>query len=166
MDVRECLKTRRSIRAYQDKPVPKEIIADIIDCARMSPSAINIQPWEFIVVTNPETRKKIADLTDYGKFIATAPVCIAVFCKDTKYYLEDGCIASMAILLAAWSYGLGTCWVAGDKKHYAEPIRQLLGVPEGYKLVSLIAMGYPAEQPTKEKRPLNEVLHWERFGQH
>jgi nitroreductase len=54
----------------------------------------------------------------------------------------------------------------GDKKHYAEPIRQLLGVPEGYKLVSLIAMGYPAEQPTKEKRPLKEVLHWERFGQH
>jgi nitroreductase len=119
----------------------------------MSPSAVNIQPWEFIVVTDPETRKKIADLTDYGKFIANAPVCIAVFCKDTKYYLEDGSAATMAILLAAWSYGLGTCWVAGDKKHYAEPIRQLLGVPEGYKLVSLIAMGYPAEQPTKEKRP-------------
>jgi nitroreductase len=166
MDVRECLRTRRSIRAYQDKPVPKEIIAEVIDCARMSPSAINIQPWEFVVVTAPETRKKIADLTDYGKFIANAPVCVAVFCKDTKYYLEDGSAATMAILLAAWSHGLGTCWVAGDKKHYAEPIRQLLGVLEGYKLVSLIAMGYPAENPTKEKRPLSEVLHWERFGQH
>lgn len=166
MDVRECLKTRRSIRAYQDKPVPKEIIEDIIDCARMSPSAVNIQPWEFVVVTDPETRRKIADLTDHGKFIANAPVCVAVFCKDTKYYLEDGSAATMAILLAAWSHGLGTCWVAGDKKHYAESIRQLLGLPEGYKLISLIPMGYPAEQPTKEKRPLKEVLHWERFGQH
>lgn len=165
MDAIQCLKTRRSIRAYRPDPVPKEVIEDIIDCARLSPTAINIQPWEFIAVTNPQTRKQIADMTDYGKFIANAPVCVAVFCKDTKYYLEDGSAATMAILLSAWAHGLGTCWVAGDKKAYADRVRQLLGVPDGYKLISLISIGYPAEQPKKKKRSLGEVLHWERFGQ-
>lgn len=165
MDAIQCLKTRRSVRVYRPDAVPREVIEDIVDCARLSPSANNIQPWEFVVVTNPSIRQRIADMTDFGKHIADAPVCIAVFCRETKYYLEDGSAATMAILLSAWAHGLGTCWVAGDKKPYAEKVRQLLNVPEGYKLVSLISMGYPAERPEKDKRPLQEVLHWERFGQ-
>jgi len=162
-EVIKLLKERRSIRKYQKKEVPENIIKGIIDCARFAPSAINIQPWEFIVITDGEMRKKIADITDYGKFIADAPLCIAVFCKDTKYYLEDGSAATTYILLAAKAYGLGSCWVAGDKKNYASDIRKLLGVPDGYKLVSLISIGYPAENPVKEKRPLEEVFHKERW---
>ncbi len=162
-EVIKLLKERRSIRKYQKKEVPENIIEGIIDCARFAPSAINIQPWGFIVITDEEMRKKIADITDYGKFIADAPLCIAVFCKDTKYYLEDGSAATTYILLAAKAYGLGSCWVAGDKKNYASDIRKLLGVPDGYKLVSLISIGYPAENPVKEKRPLEEVFHKERW---
>lgn len=162
-EVIKLLKERRSIRKYQKKEVPENIIKGIIDCARFAPSAINIQPWEFIVITDGEMRKKIADITDYGKFIADAPLCIAVFCKDTKYYLEDGSAATTYILLAAKAYGLGSCWVAGDKKNYASDIRKLPGVPDGYKLVSLISIGYPAENPVKEKRPLEEVFHKERW---
>ena len=162
-EVIKLLKERRSIRKYQKKEVPENIIKGIIDCARFAPSAINIQPWEFIVITDKEMRKKIADITDYGKFIADAPLCIAVFCKDTKYYLEDGSAATTYILLAAKAYGLGSCWVAGDKKYYASDIRKLIGVPDGYKLVSLISIGYPAENPMKEKRPLEEVFHKERW---
>jgi len=162
-EVIKVLKERRSIRKYQKKEVPEDIIKGIIDCARFAPTAINIQPWEFIVITDGEMRKKIADITDYGKFIADAPVCVAVFCKDTKYYLEDGSAATTYILLAAKAYGLGSCWVAGDKKYYAEDIRKLLGVPDGYKLVSLIPIGYPAENPVKEKRPLEEVFHKGRW---
>ncbi|MCD6221987.1 nitroreductase family protein, partial [bacterium] len=116
-EVIKLLKERRSIRKYQKKEVPEDIIEGIIDCARFAPSAMNIQPWEFIVITEEEMRKKIADITDYGKFIADAPLCIAVFCKDTKYYLEDGSAATTYILLAAKAYGLGSCWVAGDKKY-------------------------------------------------
>jgi len=163
MDCIEALKTRRSIRVYEDKPVPKELLEEIVNCARLAPTAINIQPWEFIVVTDAETRKKIADITDYGKFIAQAAACIAVFCKETKYYLEDGCAATTNLLNAAHALGLGGCWVAGDKKPYCEQIRQLLGVPEGYLLVSLNSIGYPAEKPEKGKRTLSEVLHWEKF---
>lgn len=163
METIKILKERRSIRKYQKKEVPKNIIEDIIDCARFAPSAINIQPWEFIVITDEKTREKIADITDYGKFIKDAPVCVAVFCKDTKYYLEDGSAATTYILLAAKSYGLGSCWVAGDKKVYADKIREVLGVPKEYKLISLISIGYPAEEPKPKKRELKEVLHWEKW---
>ncbi|MFA4016373.1 MAG: hypothetical protein RUDDFDWM_001476 [Candidatus Fervidibacterota bacterium] len=164
MDAIEAIKTRRSVRAFKSEPVQREVIEDIIDCARLAPTAMNMQPWEFIVVTDPEMRKRIADETDYGKFIAQAPVCIAVFCKDVKYYLEDGCAATQNILLAAHAHGLGACWVAGDKKPYAERIAKLLGVPSGYKLISLIAVGYPAQVPKcPSKRKLSEVIHWEKF---
>ncbi len=163
MDAIEVLKTRRSIRLYQNRPVPKEIIEDIIDCARLAPTANNQQPWEFVVVTDPEIRKQIADMTPYGKFIAVAPVCIVVFCMSSTFYVEDGAAATQNILLAAWAHGLGSCWVAGDKTEYAEGISKLLGAPEGYKAISFLAVGYPDEKPTREKRPLSAVLHWERF---
>jgi nitroreductase len=163
MEAIEALKTRRCVRAYADRKIPRELLEDIIDCARLAPTARNEQPWEFVVITGPERLKSLAMKTDYGRFIAGAPACIAVLCKDTKYYLEDGSSATVSILLAARAHGLGACWVAGDKKAYADPIRQKLGVPDGYKLVSLVPIGYPAEQPQKPKRALGEVLHWEEF---
>ncbi len=163
MDAIEALKTRRAVRAYQRQSVPKKIIEDIIDCGRLAATAINIQPWEFVVVTNHEMLLRIAQITDFGKFIPNAPVCVVVLCRDTKYYLEDGSAATENILLAARAHGLGTCWVAGDKKPYAEEICRLVEAPEGYKLISLIPIGYPAENPEKPKRPLSDVLHWEKY---
>ncbi|MBI2193252.1 MAG: nitroreductase family protein [Planctomycetes bacterium] len=163
MDALEALKTRRSVRVFKSNPIPGKVIEDLIDCGRMAPTAINIQPWEFIAVTDAALRARIAGATDHGDFIKAAPLCIAVFCKDTKYYLEDGCNASVCILVAARAHGLGGCWVAGDKKPYAGKIGEMLGSPAGCKLISLLAIGYPAEQPLAAKRPLSEVLHWERF---
>lgn len=168
MDAIECMKKRRSIRAYDSRPVAKELIEQLIDCARFAPTARGEEPWEFVVVLQEETRRKLAGMTDFGKHIAQAPVCIAVFCRDTKYYLEDGCAATQNIMLAATANGLGTCWIAGDKKAYAPKAAELLGVPagppgQGFRLVSLISVGYPAEQPAKKKRPLSQVLHWEKF---
>jgi nitroreductase len=163
MDAIEVLKTRRAVRAFKGEPVPREIIEDIIDCGRLAATAINIQPWEFVVVTEPGMLRRIATTTDYGKFIVDAPVCVLVLCKDTKYYLEDGSAATQNILLAARAHGLGSCWVAGDKKSYAPEICRLVGAPQSYKLVSLIPMGYPAESPEKSKRPVADVLHWEKY---
>ena len=163
MDCIEALKTRRSIRAYTGEPVSREVIEDIIDCGRLAATAINIQPWEFVAVTEREMLRSLAAATDYGGFIAEAAACVVVLCKDTKYYLEDGCNASQNILVAARAHGLGACWVAGEKKPYAEKVRRMVGAPEGHKLISLLAIGHPAEEPQKEKRPLFEVLHWERF---
>jgi nitroreductase len=164
MDAIEALKTRRSIRKYSEKPVPKELIEVLVDVGRLAATANNLQPWEFVVVTDAEMRKQLAEITEYGKFIKIAPVCIIVFSKDTKYFLEDCSAATQNILVAARALGLGSCWVAGDKKVYADIIRELVGVPTGYKLISLIAIGYPAEEPTTiKKRSLDSVIHWEKF---
>lgn len=164
MDALEAIKQRRSVRGFRPDPVERKLIEQLVDCGRLAPTAVAIEPWEFVVVTDEEMRTRIADTTDYGKFIAEAPACIAVFCKDTKYYLEDGCAATENILLATAALGLGACWVAGDKKRYADEVRRLLGVPEGYRLVSLLPVGYPADGPAaKRKRALDDVLHWEQF---
>ena len=160
----ELIKRRRSVRNYRSDPVARDLLEKIVDAGRLAATAINIQPWEFIVVVDPARKKKLADITDYGKFIKDAGACIAVVAKDTKYYLEDGSAATENILLAATELGLGSCWVAGDKKPYAEKILSFLGVPGGYKLISLVAIGYPeGDLPNPAKRPLSEVLHWERF---
>ena len=166
MDALEALRTRRSIRSFTEKPVSREIIEQVIDAARLAPTANNMQPWEFIVVTDEAIRKQIAGVTEYGKFIADAPVCIAVFCKDSKYYLEDGCAATENILIGAHALGVASCWVAGDKKDYAEKVGEILEAPDSYKLVSLIALGYSGVSVSvqgKGKRELHEVIHWERF---
>jgi nitroreductase len=163
MDALECLKTRRSIRAYQTTPVPRETVEDIVDCGRLAASANNLQPWLFIAVDQAPLRAQLAGITDFGKFIAQAQVCIAVFCQDTKYYLEDGSAATQNILNAAKAHGLGSCWVAGDKKAYASRIGELLEVPASYKLVSLVAVGCPAGEGHPSKKPIDQVLRWNRY---
>ena len=163
MDAIDCLKTRRSIRIYEHRCVPREIIEDIVDCGRLAATAINIQPWLFLAVDEEGLRKRIAEITDYGKFIAHAPACVVVFCRNVKYFVEDGSAATQNILNAARAHGLGSCWVAGHQKAYGARIRTLLGVPDEYVLVSLVALGYPAETRSPEKRPLADVMRWTRY---
>jgi nitroreductase len=163
MNAIECMKSRRSIRSFRNEPVPRAIIEEIVDCARLAATAINIQPWIFIAVDDAGLRRTIADATDYGKFIEFAPVCIAVFCRDVKYFLEDGSAATQNILNAARAHELGSCWVAGDKKAYAARVCKILEVPNEYRLVALVAIGRPAEEPHPEKYPLSRVLRWNSF---
>ncbi|MBN3038901.1 MAG: nitroreductase family protein [Candidatus Omnitrophica bacterium] len=164
MDFFEVIKKRASVREYSDRPIEKERIEKIVDAARLAPTARGEEPWEFVVVTDKNKIKELAAITDHGKFLAGATAGIAVFCKDTKYYLEDGSAATENILLAAASLGIVSCWIAGDKKPYAVDIAKALGVKEGLKLVSIVSLGYPrGEVKAHSKRPLEEVLHWEKF---
>lgn len=166
MDIMDVIKKRRSLREYSDKKIPKEALEKLVDAARFAPTARGVEPWEFVVVTKPEILKRIGEITDHGKFISKSSACIAVFCSDTKYYLEDGSAATENILLTAASLGIGSCWVAGDKKPYCEEIIKLLGVPSGFKLVSLISLGYPLNKDSFkiiDKRPVNKLAHWEKF---
>lgn len=165
MDLFEAIEKRRSVRAFQSKPVPREDLEKIIDAARRAPTGRNEQPWEFVVVTDMYARQRIAELTTFGKYIADAGACVAVFCRgNTPYYVEDGAAATENILLAATSLGIGSCWVAGDKKPYAQDIAEALGAPETHRLVCLVALGYESDEtPRKPKRPLSEVVHWENW---
>jgi nitroreductase len=160
----KAIKSRRSHRQYSDKPISNEMLSEIIDCARLAPTAVNIQPWEFVVVTDKAMLKKISDLATYGKFIKNAAACIIVLCKESDYYLEDGSAATENILVAAESLCIGSCWVAGNNKAYCKEIMQILDVPQGYKIASILSLGYydkPINPP--RKRALKDMLHWEKF---
>ena len=164
MDFTDIIKGRRSIRRFQDKGIPQKDIDDILNCAHLAPTAINIQPWLIGCVTDKTLLKKLADTADHGKFIKDAAACFAVFCeKGQKYYLEDGCTATMNIIYACAARGIGTCWVAGDKKTYVNDVRKQLNVPEKYTLVSLVPAGYPAEQPKPAKKEAADVTFKDRF---
>jgi nitroreductase len=162
------IRSRRSIRSFKETPIPKDAISDALECARQAPTARNLQPWLFGTVTDRKMIKRIADATDSGKFLAGAPACFAIFTeRDQKYYLEDGCAATMQLILGLQAYGVGSCWIAGDKKAHAEEIRAMLNVPEKYTLVSLVAAGYPGdisgEQIVVKKKDIKDITFSERF---
>ncbi|MDK2973929.1 MAG: hypothetical protein PWP08_300 [Methanofollis sp.] len=158
-------RTRHSVRSYRDDPVDEKIIRDALDCARLAPSARNEQPWLFGVISERSTLTQIAGLTDHAKFLADAPICFAVFGKkDEKYYLEDCSAATTQLILGLWAYGVGSCWVAGDKKEYADAVREILGVPGGYTLVSLVPAGYPKEIAMAGKKDLDDIVFSEKYS--
>jgi len=164
MDLFKAVKERKSVREYSEKKVEKGLIEKIIDAGRLAATARNEQPWEFIVTSDKEILKKICGMCPNGPFVKDAPHLIAVFSKDAKYYLEDCSAATQNMLLAIEALGLGGCWVAGDKKDYVDEVRRIFNVPEGYRLVSMISLGYPKKaQGPKPKKAVKEVLHWEKW---
>lgn len=164
--VTTTIKSRHSVRTYKPDTVDENVLRDVLECARHAPTAMNLQPWLFGVIRDRELLKKIGSLTDHGKFIADAALCVAVFGeRKAKYYLEDCCAATETIILALQAYGVGSCWVAGEKKEYADTIRKLLEVPDDYTLVSLIPAGYPADLTIQKKKDLDLVVFHEKFKQ-
>lgn len=164
METFDAITARASVRAYQSKAVDKALLWKLVDAARRAPTARAIEPWDFVVIQDKKTLKKLGEIANSGSFIKDASACIVVFCADTKYYLEDGSAATENILLMAEDLGLGACWVAGDKKPYTEEVKELLGAPLNSKLLSLISLGWPKEKVRQvKKRELEDVIHWERF---
>lgn len=165
MDTIKVIKSRTSIRKYKPVPVPREILADLVDCARLAPTGYNQQPWVFVVVTEQAVRSRIAQAARWGKFIQDAGACIAVFCRiGAETMLEDACAATENMIIAAQAYGLGTCWVNSHQKAHSEAIKRILSCPAEFELVTLLAVGYPAEVRQAAKKPLDEVIRWEGFG--
>lgn len=164
MDVLEAIKSRVSIRKFKNIPVSREILGDLVDCARLAPSGYNHQPWMFVVITEDKIKGSIADAAQWGRFIKDSGACIAVFCrKGEETMVEDCSAATENIIIAARSYDLGTCWVNSYKKSHSETIKAILKCPSEYELVTLLAVGYhePAKAPPKKN--LEEVIRWENF---
>ncbi|HTW86906.1 MAG TPA: nitroreductase family protein [Candidatus Binataceae bacterium] len=168
MDFIEVINSRRVQRAYANKPVELEKLRAIVDAGRHAMSARNLQPWNFIVIRDRATIKQLAELCSTGKFVAEAPAAIAVL-KDAgnaRWADVDCGQAVMNMANAAWSMGLGTCWVGnfeGDK------IATLLGVPQGWATFTVLPFGYQDEKNPPQAKPLKprgEVVHFERFGKH
>jgi nitroreductase len=159
----EVLRTRRSIRTYAERPVERGIIEEIIDCARVAPTAMNDQPWDFIVLTAKEDLRQIPLMLGHGEFIANAAFAVLVLARATDCALEDCSAATENLLIAAAAHGIGSCWVAGARQPYAPVVAKAFGAPEDRQLIAIVSFGYPAENPQVEKRALTDVLHWNRF---
>lgn len=159
----DVLKSRRSIRTYTQQPVEKSVIEDIVDCARYAPTAMNDQPWDFVVLTAKEALASLPAMLGHGEFLANAAFVVLVLTRDTSYGIEDCCAATENLLIAAEAHGIGACWVAGNKQSYGPVVAKAFGAPADRQLVAIVSFGYPAEQPIVEKRPLAGVLHWDRF---
>ena len=164
METLKAIEKRSSVRSYKKDAVPKQTLEQLIDAGRRAPTARAVEPWEFVIITDRPMLSSISAKAENGRFIGDSFACILVISSDTKYFLEDGCAATENILLAAADMGLGTCWVAGDKKPYCQDILDMVGAPKGMKLVSMISVGWPAEdKPQKRSRLLKDILHWEKF---
>ncbi len=166
MEVLETIRTRRSIRKYQRAPVPEEYIDKILEAGQWSPSWVNTQPWSFIVLRDEGILKEVASVTTYGKFLADAPLGIAVVIdpKVSKHPVEDGTIATYSMILTAHSLGLGTCWIVQYETDHEVKVKELLGIPEDKRLLSIISIGLPDESQKSERKEVGEIVFTDRFG--
>ncbi len=170
----ELLRKRRSIRRFTTREIEQEKLDLLLESALRAPSSRGLNPWEFIVVTDRETLRALARAKEHGSdFLKDAAVGIVV-CADPQRadtWIEDCSIASILIQLAAEDLGLGSCWVQirmryHDEKVSAEEyVKDVLGIPEHFRVESIIAIGYPAERkPGHPKESLQyEKIHYERF---
>lgn len=167
MDVFEAIKERRSVRSYLEKPVPKEVIERIVEAGTYAPSGANLQPWRFVLVDDPELKKEIARGAKFlfikSRHVDEAPallVCLADTQKS-KWSLIDVSLACQNIMLAAHALGLGTCFIGiFDEKR----IKELLQIPDKYKIVGLITLGYPSRKEEAPPRvPVSDVLTFNSF---
>ncbi len=163
MDAIEAIRSRTSVRRYQPREIPREILEELADCGRLAPSGYNKQPWVFVAVTERALLEAIAAEAEYGAFIAKAAACVAIACSQSETMLEDACAAAENIIVAASSLGLGSCWVNSFRKAHSAKVESLLRFPEGLELAVLLSLGYPADESRRPKKGLAEVLRWNGF---
>jgi len=161
MDALEAIRKRRSIRKYTGDPIPRADLETIIDAGRLAATGSNQQPWDFIVVTE---REMIHRLKAASPWMDKAGAIIAVVMDpSSRWWVEDGAAAVENMLIASTALGYGACWLEGYTLPREEEFKELLGIPTEKRLLTLVPIGVPAEWPKKEKKPLEEVIHWERY---
>ena len=168
MDVFEALRTIVAVRKFQDKPVPDDLIHRIVEAARVTSSSRNLQPWQFIVVQDRATLKKIGELAPSGPYTADAAFAIVVaYEKESVFGVSDASLAVHSMMLTAWAEGVGSNWV-GFSGRYGETLAPLLGLPNEYEILAVVPFGYPVAalgKGIKKRKALAEVAHREKFGQ-
>lgn len=163
-DIINLIKNRYSVRDFLPDPLPQEVIDDMIEAARLAPSAQNRQPWRYVIITEPERIKELVKNTGLiglsNYFIKDAP-CLVIACADVKknlklnqkdYYLVDVAISFHQMILAAWAHGVGSCWLAAFNE---EKLAKHLCLPKNYRIVAMSPFGYPKDSKTLYSKALN-----------
>ena len=194
MNVIDAIKKRRSIRIFTDKEIDREILIELIDIARGAPSAANKQPLEYVIINEKTLAKKVFEQLAWAAYVQPKrnppdghrPTAYIIVLINQDHLLKhfgpvDAAAAITTILLAAIEKGLGTCWLASVKR---ENLREILSIPDNLEIDSVVALGYPDEEPIMEdsnddsikyylddenrlhvpKRPLSKILHLNSFG--
>jgi len=158
----DLARSRRSVRQYRPEAVPPELLDQVLEAGRWAPSAVNTQPWEFLVVTDAEVKQKLYELTGAmglkWKHLLTAPVVIVICGRKLTRWSRDDCIfAAQNMMLCAADLGLATCWIGGFNE---EKVRRLLSIPERFHLPGMMTLGYPeGETKAPPRRPLADMVH-------
>jgi nitroreductase len=171
MDLMDAIKTRRSIRRYKETPVPEDLLKEVLNAARLAPSADNAQPWRIIVVMDEQLKLKLAAASYGQKFIAQAPLVLVVCgIPDEAFptigghmsaHTVDVAIAVDHMTLAAHAVGLGTCWIGWFKE---DKVREVLGIPEDVRVIALTPLGHPDEAPARTPRKnLEDLVMYDKF---
>lgn len=171
MDVLEAIRTRRSIRKFQDKPVPRELVRIMLEAAMFAPSARNAQPWQFVVIEDRNMLSAYGRKHPNAEMAQQAPLGILV-CGDKRLELSPGywpvdCAAAVQnLLLAAHAVGLGAVWTGVyPREDRMETLRQMCNLPPEVMPHSLILIGYPGESPAMPERFRPDRVHCNRFGE-
>ena len=159
MSLLDVILSRRSIRRYENKDISEEVLQQILETGRQAPSAANRQPIHFVIVNDHDILKILCD-TFFSRFVKYAPLAI-VGCADIqslltgKWAVVDATIAMQNMVIAAWALGIGSCWIGACDE---EKVKELLKIPDKWKVVALVTLGYPAEQPKPRKKKVFEEM--------
>ena len=168
MTVIEPIRKRYSCRAYQDRRIEQEKLDSVFEAARLAPSAKNMQDWRFVIVTDKERKRRLAEAANNQKFIADAGVII-VACSNSDDVMRCGqaigpidvAIALEHICLQATKLGLATCWIGS---FYPEKVRAILDIPEDIAVIELMSLGYPADERKEPRRErIEKIICYEKW---
>lgn len=165
MDTFDVIRTMLAVCQFRDTPIPEDIVRQIVEAGHLTASAANRQPWQFIVVEDKDTLRQLGVLAPTGRYIAQAPLAIVVGMTPSQWSESDASRAIQSMMLAAWARGVGSNW-AGF--HRLENVKPLLGLPDDVEVLAIVPFGYPVASVGaghKNRKPLGEVAHRERFGQ-
>jgi nitroreductase len=162
--------SRRSIRRYAERPVEREVLTQLMQAAMAAPSATNSRPWEFVAVTQPETMAAFQREMPFGKFKAPAAVVvcgnhrIAKNVSSRLFWVQDCSAATENLLIAAAGLGLGTCWLGVHPMNPVEQIvRRIVKLPRHVTPLTVVYVGYPAEEKPARTQYEEERVHWEKY---
>jgi nitroreductase len=161
MSLLDIIFNRASVRRYTSEPVSEEVLRNILEAGRRAPSAMNAQPWHFIVVTEPNLKEQLSKRRWTGFMKDVAFVVVGCGEKMNHWSTIDVAIALQNMVIAAEAQGLGSCWV-GDFDQ--TELKEMLGLPDNLHVIAMVSFGHPAEKPApRDKKSLDEIIHYNKF---
>lgn len=175
-NVLRTIRERRSTVRFKSVQVEKEKIQQILEAGRWAPSFMNRQPWEFVVVSDPEVKRQLSQIgvrvTLFSEGIKQSSAVIVVVVdpkKDPYHYIEDGSVSAQNMVLAAHSLGLASYWIGvfdlqGAKRSPEEAVKETLKIPKDLRVIALLPVGVPAYEERSDRKQLMDIIYQDYYG--